>query len=411
MKHVVLTPSYMNDFTCIGSKCEDSCCAGWTVTIDEETYKKYKRVKNFELTPLINKNITRIRSNPNKANYAKIKMSHAKCPFLNEEQLCKIQKNLGEQYLSNTCSSYPRMVNRVNQSYERSGVTSCPEIARLALLNQDGITFDELLEPIHSINPLTVAGTIGNELNKSHNQMQDYLWDMRFFVIELLQNRKLELTERLMILGLFMSKVQNLQDENRNAEVKGLISSFSSIYEDPALLKELQGIQSNNAIQMQLLKDLVDDRICGGIINRRYAECFAEFLLGVNYGEEMTVPQIAEYYQELYQNLYAPFNKKYEYILENYVVNYVFSKLFPVSSKRVFDDFSMLIIHYALIKLHLIGMMGYHQENFNVEHVIKLIQSFSKVVEHNKLYLYNVQRLLKENKMDTLAYMIILIKN
>ena len=39
MKTVV--PSYYKEFRCIADKCNHSCCKGWEIDIDDETYKKY----------------------------------------------------------------------------------------------------------------------------------------------------------------------------------------------------------------------------------------------------------------------------------------------------------------------------------------------------------------------------------
>src|SRR5690606_8958465 len=117
----VLIPKYMQEFTCIGSACEDTCCTGWRVDVDRDTYKKYKKTSDIELKPLLEKNITRNRSNPSITTYAKIKMDDSgNCSLLTEEKLCKIQLKLGEDYLSNTCSIYPRFVNRVNGVIEKS---------------------------------------------------------------------------------------------------------------------------------------------------------------------------------------------------------------------------------------------------------------------------------------------------
>ena len=40
-----LYPDYYKKFQCIASKCEDTCCAGWQIAIDERSLKKYKNVK------------------------------------------------------------------------------------------------------------------------------------------------------------------------------------------------------------------------------------------------------------------------------------------------------------------------------------------------------------------------------
>ena len=38
-------PDYYDKFKCIGSDCTDSCCAGWDITVNDETYEKYTLVK------------------------------------------------------------------------------------------------------------------------------------------------------------------------------------------------------------------------------------------------------------------------------------------------------------------------------------------------------------------------------
>lgn len=38
----IRVPSYFKDFKCIASECEDTCCAGWEIVIDQETYNCYQ---------------------------------------------------------------------------------------------------------------------------------------------------------------------------------------------------------------------------------------------------------------------------------------------------------------------------------------------------------------------------------
>lgn len=76
----------------------------------------------------------------------------------------------------------------------------------------------------------------------------------------------------------------------------------------------------------------------------------------------------------------------------------------------MFDNFIMLILHYSLIKLHLIGMARFHK-GLTEDVVIALIQSFAKSVEHNSIFLDRAFKLLKENGYSSMAHMAILIKN
>ncbi|KHF35040.1 Flagellar biosynthetic protein FliU [Paenibacillus sp. P1XP2] len=407
---VMLVPGYMNQFSCIGSACEDTCCSGWQVSIDQETYKKYNKVRS-DLRPMLDKHVKRNRAGKSAENYAKIILNEdCSCPMLNEEKLCSIQLKLGEEHLSNTCSTYPRIANRVNGILEKSATLSCPEAARLALLNPNGIEFDETLEELNTRN--VVKSEIWTTSGQAGSKLSAYFWELRIFTIQVLQTRTYSLADRLIILGLFYQKVeQYIEAENIN-DIPQLIASYTNMITKGDLENILSGIPALSTIQMELLKQLADIRAIRGIASQRYLDCFKQFLAGIQYDKESTIEEISERYQYAYQTFYQPFMTQHEYILENYLVNYVFNRLFPLAGGTdVFEEYIMLVIHYSMIKMHLIGMAGFHKGNFAVEHVIQLIQSFSKTIEHNSQYVKDVRELLRKNGFTTMAYMSILIKN
>ena len=37
-------PDYYEKFSCIAGACEDTCCAGWEIDIDDKSYEYYKTV-------------------------------------------------------------------------------------------------------------------------------------------------------------------------------------------------------------------------------------------------------------------------------------------------------------------------------------------------------------------------------
>src|SRR5580698_9334351 len=90
-RRAYLRPQYVESFRCIGSACEDTCCPGWSVPIDQATYEKYTAiVPNPEGTK--------------RSDFARIRTtSTAACFFLDEERLCTIQKQHGPSLLSHTC--------------------------------------------------------------------------------------------------------------------------------------------------------------------------------------------------------------------------------------------------------------------------------------------------------------------
>lgn len=199
-------------------------------------------------------------------------------------------------------------------------------------------------------------------------------------------------------------------DSGRIKEIPALIEKYRELTADGSMRESLADIPAQPTIQMKLLKELADERFPMVVRNGRYIQCFAECLHGLQYTQEAKVEEIGERYAGAYANYYQPFMESHGYILEHYLVNHVFKNLFPFECKTVFDDYIMLVVHYALVKLILIGMSAFH-EGLTPDLAVKLIQSFSKTVEHNTAYLNRVLELLHGNGYDTMAWMAIMIRN
>jgi lysine-N-methylase len=410
-KMTTLVPQYMNSFSCIGSDCEDTCCAGWQVPIDKAMYKKYGRVHDKELTPLLDKKVKKNGQNSTFENFASMELdANQRCSFLSEQNLCRIQLKLGEGYLSNICSTYPRTSNLVNNVLETSATMSCPEIARLALLNANKMEFDMKEEPVQIRN--MIIKQLDTNSEKNTDDVKKYFWELRSFTIQLLQNRSHYLWERLIILGIFYQKLEECVQNEWHEQIPQLISTYESHLEEGTLKRSLENLPTKHTFQLKLIKEIIDTRQLRSIKSQRYLDCFSETLQGIKYTDESLLEDISDHYQRAYDDYYLPFMKEHEYILENYMVNYVYKNLFPVARRNnIFEEYIMLIVHYSMIKMHLIGMAGYWKNEFTLEHVIKLIQSYAKTTEHSPLYLQAIIELLKKNDINTMTHMAILIKN
>ena len=42
---IISKPDYYDEFKCLADKCEDTCCAGWQIVIDDESLEAYKEVE------------------------------------------------------------------------------------------------------------------------------------------------------------------------------------------------------------------------------------------------------------------------------------------------------------------------------------------------------------------------------
>ena len=52
-----ITPKYYNEFSCLGEKCEETCCQGWVISVDKNTFEKYESSKDemFKKIPTLAK--------------------------------------------------------------------------------------------------------------------------------------------------------------------------------------------------------------------------------------------------------------------------------------------------------------------------------------------------------------------
>ncbi|MBD3669651.1 MAG: hypothetical protein HUJ29_02675 [Gammaproteobacteria bacterium] len=155
---------YMASFRCIGSECEDTCCKQWAVRIDDQHYAALQRLadKHPVLANIVVESVVRVEDEENDA-YASIEMKdNGFCPFLDAQQLCRIQTLGGFDALGNTCTFFPRVIYEIDGDIEVAGAFSCPEVVRgcLSSSNRPG-----LIEVDRQILPRDVGDAISNRIS------------------------------------------------------------------------------------------------------------------------------------------------------------------------------------------------------------------------------------------------------
>ncbi len=119
----MIKPNYFKCFSCKASECKHNCCIGWEINIDEKTIEKYKKAKCGFLKD--------VKNSINNSSF--VLTQNKRCPFLNEDNLCKIIINSGEKSLCDICREHPRFYNFVAGRYEAGLGISCEEAAKLIL--------------------------------------------------------------------------------------------------------------------------------------------------------------------------------------------------------------------------------------------------------------------------------------
>lgn len=160
------------DFKCIADKCKDNCCIGWEIDIDEEASEFYKIVSGS-----IKNRLNTCISKDNPPHF--ILGKNERCPFLNDNNLCDIIINLGEDKIPYICKNHPRFYTWLPDRTE-AGIGICCEVASKMLLSSS-----------EKLN-VDIIYTMSDNLS-------DVMTYCREVAFSILQNRNLSICDRLCI--------------------------------------------------------------------------------------------------------------------------------------------------------------------------------------------------------------------
>lgn len=126
---VTVLPEFYGEFFCKAGECNHSCCKGWEIDIDECTAAKYLEEKSpFGET---------LRENIIFGETASFKLTpDERCPFLQNDGLCRIILEKGEDFLCEICSMHPRFFTYYRE-LELAGIGLCCEKSCELLLSDD----------------------------------------------------------------------------------------------------------------------------------------------------------------------------------------------------------------------------------------------------------------------------------
>ena len=147
----VIAPAYLEKFSCLGPTCPDTCCYGWQVPVEHESYLKLMRLQDDPLKPLVKQALVRGPGKPGSDNFGMLKLGATReqpCALLSESGLCQLHATHGETMLPDVCSSYPRASKAVDGVMDQFASPSCPEVARLLVEDVDALDLRTSQQPV-----------------------------------------------------------------------------------------------------------------------------------------------------------------------------------------------------------------------------------------------------------------------
>ena len=427
-----IAPSYAESFRCIGSACEDTCCKGWAVPVDPGSIAKFQTLPASVLKTLIETSIVPATESGNAQHgvFATFRMTASnQCPMLSEERLCQIQSECGEAFLPHTCSVYPRIIHRIGDVEQEALTLSCPEAARLVLLNPDLLATGRS-EPFRHYREVggLVEGDLAkgdlakNDLAQNGPALRNFFWPIQHTALALIRNRDYPLWQRLVLLGIFCRDLDAIARCEVELPIPAFLSEFEGMVRSGALRAAMDALLVDLASQLDVVLRLAGMLLHTSNVHPRFADCVQAFTSGIGNGPSATMASLTAHYARAHDEFYAPFFDRHPRILENYLINTVLRCQFPFgrdgmlcgsssTGQVMAREHANLTAQFTLMKGFLIGVAGFHGDAFSTEHVVHTVQSASKHFEHHPEFLNQAHALLVESKMEDELGLAILLRN
>ena len=201
-------PHYFEKFKCVAAECEDTCCAGWAIMIDENSLEKYEQFQGAFGNRL-----------RNSINWEEgcFHQYNKRCAFLNDDNLCDLHIEAGEDMLCDTCRNYPRHMEEFEGLREGSLSLSCIEAAKIILGCEEPVSFITLEDDVED-----------EEYEDFDYLLFTKLTDAREKMIAFLQNRDVDIMVRIAAVLDLAEEMQDAVDQEKIFEIDALLESFGN---------------------------------------------------------------------------------------------------------------------------------------------------------------------------------------
>lgn len=388
----LIKADFYDNFACTAENCPNNCCHGWRITIDKDTFSKYRRLKG-PMGKKINSFVHRDRNNKNNFNnYAKIRLDKSgNCPFLSDKKTCTVHSSLGHNYLSHTCQIYPRLETTVNNIKDLNLSISCPEVVKLAIMNKNKIKF-KIEENIN----------ISSTETSSFDTLNVYF---RNIAIAVMQADEIELWKRITIILMIAEALQEDINNNDIPKAEKTLEEYLISIENGVLIDSIDEVKENSPFKFTIVNTLLTYNLSLNGYNKEFRNCCIDFNTLLE--KEPTLEDKIEKFRNLSKEHFDKFLKENPNIFENYLVYHIFRFFRKASAnKDIYGEAVKMVINYSIIRALLLPIIinGSKEED-----LIKVFYSFSRSVEHNDSFMGNVYDEAKSTGFYKLSNIISLV--
>lgn len=416
-----LKPSYYDNFYCLGKNCKYTCCQEWKIAIREREMENWKN-KAFEVFEEYSKVTEKIE----KYGFVICLDEEGKCPFLDEEGLCSMQKKYGYELLSNVCKRFPRKEIDYKDMVEMHLSPGCEMVIQQLMKEKEGI---KLIN--YKMKNVSFTRALASKKREMQRPIFQYYYDIKFLSLSILQNREYTIEERILILGIALKKIDEMEKQNRITEIPIFVDAFLENIETEDITKRLEKFVYNEEIQM------LHNAVNIGMVPIKSTSIGIKKIfdqikkrITPRYEDE---PTLLESRKVIYKNTalktefqfkeedyslkkykeaikeYKNFIKGKEYYIENYLVTWFLYKDVPfsVNEFNIWDEYCCFVIMYSMYRFILTCCL---HENSSDDDFIQYTVEFSRRMLHmQNTFLSKIADALKKNGKNNLDYLAIML--
>lgn len=360
-------PDYYEKFSCIADRCEDTCCAGWEIDIDNDSYEYYMRVPG-KFGDRIRDAIKEYQTDDEDAYecHGFILSEGKRCPFLNENNLCDMILELGENALCDVCAYTPRNFLEYGNAREISISPSCAEAGRLIFSRRKKVTFieREILEELdftESVEELKLAGVVKNA---------------RDAAIGILQNREKEIFQRICEFMIYVKEAQSCLNKNEIEQIP--YHNVIELVEERKKLIDFTKKKKDLFLYFQKRMKSFSELDCMNEEWGNYLERLEILFLEEEKGRKRYENTLERFYTFIKE-------KDMEYLWEQLMVYYAFLFLARcVDGLNFWGKAQFCVCSFLVIWDMALERFYQNGEFFTVDDCVDIVRIYAKEVEHSQ---------------------------
>jgi lysine-N-methylase len=329
------------------------------------------------------------------------------CSMLDGAGLCRVQRRFGHEELFEVCATFPRYFNQVDDELELFGTLACPEVARLALLSDDGF---ETATVTLDAPPRKLRNRFGTEAP----YFQPYR-EVRATLTGLFLGTGLPLTEKLFVLLWLAERLRPvLNAECKVApgeDLRGVLQALSGAGVLEALANQYRALRIEGELPLSVFWHALPPESSPRAGARRFDElvkrAWAAYGRLAGDPPDLDAARASTLWAEhatLRAAVPGPIRDQIDLCLSRYVVNQLSTTPYMLAG-NLFAYSYELVVRVALLRFLLQARLsGFSGEATAVDRVIvEVTYSFVRAVEHTPL-LNTVQRLLEAQGLDSFVH-------